>query len=887
MVFPFFIMVIMTIIFFSFINCLYCDYCYCGCFKYNPNKKSENYFNKLFLYLAISSTFYIGGGVLNQYRMNYVDLYIQYTTCQLLSNSVYQVITGVNLTNSDNKGAADLTINWSGLNYLNSTFTSYYQDLVQFRTSLVGSTYLGENDYVNEAYQTLQQGINNYTFYTQNNSFQMADPNGQTINKFKLNYVCGKCKTTNLAIEEAYNEINQTLYKWQSDISVFRTKLFDELVSTSGWTLMKQQHDDVLLNIRIAKYKTYKFYNIVMDNYSTTLEIYHAFKYTELICFIINAIFIIGGIIGYRLVNNSIKKFDEKATTLNYKGAAERENQTVKNRWIFHLVINCNMLTSILLNGFSFIAILIGVFVFEGGTVMQDYFYNNGLMHNFTFIPHGDLMDLCVSQKQGGGTVNNYFNFVYFYNYHKLILNQTAYIIEQYSNDLPNTNYQYLQNYVQSMALNNFYDITNNSIIWDNVNEEQINYFLLELPSYKYIPTPPDEFLQQYTDWNYTSSNNITHPNFQRLWCSNYTSFDIWTDSFQNCLNNHPNTTAKNAISPVKDGTQQCYNIMIPPSSGQPCADNTLPNCYVSGFMVRYSGENDFANCNVPVQNLAASSVSSSQNYFIQKINSLLTYSKYEDILRSNLNDILTVYKNNFQNLIDANYQNYKIILRNASNFYISLQPNFDNFRQYFNKNENQTFYAGQLDKIGILKNSNCSFWNNQTKVFLFSKSLLGEEFFGMSILLLGLTIFLFINGSLTMLTFFNLRTNQELAYIKNNLNNIDALEAKEKKFFYATDEYIETNDRILMGIDEIDKPNFENKSKRGTVSTFRKSLKMRTNSIVRVHNFNVQDLEENKKYEVIANFIKKQEKERDKRFNAEKKKKIEDEVIKKDDEIN
>lgn len=82
--------------------------------------------------------------------------------------------------------------------------------------------------------------------------------------------------------------------------------------------------------------------------------------------------------------------------------------------------------------------------------------------------------------------------------------------------------------------------------------------------------------------------------------------------------------------------------------------------------------------------------------------------------------------------------------------------------------------------------------------------TLVAEQLFGISIIYLGITIFLFLNGILALLTYMKLNTDAELGRIKTDLNSIKAMENKEKNFFYANTKYIETEDAIAMGLKEV-----------------------------------------------------------------------------------
>lgn len=862
----------MLICTFAFCNCLYFNYCYCCCFIYTPEKKPDSYFTRLFILLAISTVLYIAGGVFTQSRMQSLSTYEQYTICQLISNDVYQIITGVNLTYSENKGNADASINWSGITFLNSSFITYISKVEDFRISIMDKEYLSATDPALSNYTTLLTGIREFETYTTTNKFEVVDPNGETDPVFNITYVCTRCQNTS-AVVAAEKEINDTYYAWDQWMNDYREIIYHNYLDPEGWNETMQIHSDTVLQMRIASYKAFKFYNIVMDSSSSFDSTFSIFQSLELVAYIINAILCLVGIFGYRVVKNSITELDDKSEEMNYKGAVEREKQTVKGRWAFHLVINCNMFGSVYMAAFSLILILLAEFVFEGGMVMQHLFYDHGLIHNFTFVPHGQMIDDCVSTEVGN--VNDYFNFSYFWNYYNDMINRTETIKTKYAEEnLPATPlYDALISFGKNIAVSDFHSESNSSLIWDP-NGEQINYFLYPLSDYKYITTRPSEVLQMFTDYGFVppSYNPMHYTNQQKLYCTTYTAYDFWAANNNDCEGYPP----INIITPIKNTTTLCYSFDLQLPSEDTCSNIYLPNCYINYYMTRYSNDNDFKFCTVDPTTLQANFASSSRDYFEQKVQSLLTYAKYEDINRMRMENFISEYNSQLDLLISQNLTLYKANLRDAYNYYINLTDQFVALKEQFIKDENVVYIGKQLDKNGIMKNTDCSFVRNTTKVFVFSRSLLAEEFFGLSIVLIGLVLFLLVNASVTVVIFLRLRTNKELSEIKSNLNTIKSIEDKERRYFFQPNKYIETEDLRMLGLDDA------SNLKRASPLNKRESIytkQTKKGSISKIIMANKIPDSSEKDFAIIRKFVEREERDYDKRKKEEEYKKKDDYV--------
>jgi hypothetical protein len=507
---------------------------------------------------------------------------------------------------------------------------------------------------------------------------------------------------------------------------------------------------------------------------------------------------------------------------------------------------------------------------------MQEDFYWRGKFYNFTFLPHGDFLDTCETEGINKGTVDNYFNFKYLYDRYTYLSDETTKLKNSFQeNKIPDfVKFNDFVESVDNMNLGDFQSTKDPELKWD-VNGEQINYFLYPLKNYKYIKTPPTEVLEEYTDYFFVPPLGTNFTNRQTAWCAAMTSYDIWTDSSQTCKSRF-SLVSKTQISPLKESNYTCFGLTIELISDS-CPDLTIPNCYISYYLTRYSIDSDFRFCSVPKAILEINFVSTSRDYFLSRISSLLTSAKYEDLNKKQLETMLLKYKNNAQTMIKEKFNIYIQGLKDAYNYYITLYSQIIDLRKNFIKYENVTkLTTGQLDKSGLMKNSNCTFMKSNERVFHYARSLIAEEFFGLSIVYLGMAIFLFINASIATLVFIKLRTEKELSEIRNNLLTIKSIEDRERKYFFKAYDYIETEDARHMGIDLNNKSAFS--SLGGLINTKtlirlftrKKEVKEKDEK-----NKNAVDAK-TKSFAIIDRFIKREEKNFEERIRIERENKIE-----------
>jgi hypothetical protein len=84
---------------------------------------------------------------------------------------------------------------------------------------------------------------------------------------------------------------------------------------------------------------------------------------------------------------------------------------------------------------------------------------------------------------------------------------------------------------------------------------------------------------------------------------------------------------------------------------------------------------------------------------------------------------------------------------------------------------------------------------NDNYYAFHYMTNDISQELFGIALTTLGLSIFLFINGSLVVVAFFKLRTYREIENIKWVKETIKQIENKDLRFFFRANNYIDSED--------------------------------------------------------------------------------------------
>jgi len=118
--------------------------------------------------------------------------------CEAFNTNVFQMMTGMNNTNSDLKGVSE-DLNWSGLDYFKAKYDEYlaaykvFHDNIQLYTDIASTSF----DLAKANFDNLTQGISQFDSYIQNTPFNFTDPNSvdaQSYNiPFDITYQCGEC----------------------------------------------------------------------------------------------------------------------------------------------------------------------------------------------------------------------------------------------------------------------------------------------------------------------------------------------------------------------------------------------------------------------------------------------------------------------------------------------------------------------------------------------------------------------------------------------------------------------------------------------------------------------------------------------------------------------
>ena len=89
----------------------------------------------------------------------------------------------------------------------------------------------------------------------------------------------------------------------------------------------------------------------------------------------------------------------EVTDTYQFQDINERNLTKVKYRWTFHVVVNLNMITSVLLCLYSIILLFFGVYSYEYSVTANNLFYNNKTskysLKNYSFMSNGKIYILC------------------------------------------------------------------------------------------------------------------------------------------------------------------------------------------------------------------------------------------------------------------------------------------------------------------------------------------------------------------------------------------------------------------------------------------------------------------------------------------------------------
>ena len=175
---------------FSFMNCMYFNYCYFKCFDYTILQKNPAFFKILFFFVAFYSLLYIAVGVFNEYRFTILNTGRNYFMCEAMLLNVFIMVKGKDITLLDSRDF-DKNINWNGLENLYDHFNIYYNtSLLQLKNKINSSLNFKTETPAQTYSADLINGMTLLNLYIDSTNFTFEDPNVV----FNKTYKCFDCK---------------------------------------------------------------------------------------------------------------------------------------------------------------------------------------------------------------------------------------------------------------------------------------------------------------------------------------------------------------------------------------------------------------------------------------------------------------------------------------------------------------------------------------------------------------------------------------------------------------------------------------------------------------------------------------------------------------------
>jgi len=203
LIFPFVFICIFIFLSVAIFNCLYCNFCYCGSFRFTIIARSKEFFNKITLFLIILGLVFSGVYVIIQQRIILMNQYANYLTCEILNKNVITFLSNNNYARDFMKEENDT----KGLIQLRDNYRNTYQkNMDKLKTDVNSSSLISVNSPLDDEMKNIQQGLNLFNQYVQNNTFAFADYNNkETGINFNFTYVCKTCKDL---LSDIYNTSN-------------------------------------------------------------------------------------------------------------------------------------------------------------------------------------------------------------------------------------------------------------------------------------------------------------------------------------------------------------------------------------------------------------------------------------------------------------------------------------------------------------------------------------------------------------------------------------------------------------------------------------------------------------------------------------------------------
>ena len=176
-------------------------------------------------------------------------------------------------------------------------------------------------------------------------------------------------------------------------------------------------------------------------------------------------------------------------------------------------------------------------------------------------------------------------------------------------------------------------------------------------------------------------------------------------------------------------------------------------------------------------------------NDYIEYINYYLENSLEPFALNDTMSKIIINMQETFKEKVDALYTTYLNDFNTSANAIID----------FWNTASILLDILGSDKDESLNSKTECTFIGNLTRTFEFSKNVFGEEFFGLSILYICLSICLFVNTCLVIVLKMNLRSNKEIS-IHTALESIKTdLALQEDKFFRNENNFIDDDDQLIL----------------------------------------------------------------------------------------
>ena len=744
--FPLFTLIILTLCYISLMNCLYLNFCFCGCWIYKIQNESS--IKKITTSIIVSIIVYIviAGFILirlTSLRESFKEMF-----CEVVSTTVFMPLLANNITTIDKSQ----TNSWKGLIQLNSTLTSIHTQIqelgVLFSNKSLDSSGI---DNFTKDYDML---VSEFDFFF--DTFITSSPSKSELkiedNEFNLIFYSNDYDTLVRLISESKEELESLVKSNEKNI----TEINDLLISYFNENANEGSSFDLEVNLRTEIFKTFRFYNTIDTMYHDYVTYYTIANVLQYIFFITNSIFVILCVIlGLKIKN----------VLFTHTVDEEKKEKLLKRRWIYNLSINYNLLISLVYMIFSFILFFLAISLYEGGIVFEEDFFNNYLMSNFSFVSNGEFIDKCHKDNYILDLilVNSSFSKLQEINYK---VNEIRNAFPKYidsSNDWSKRHKYYdLIDTIYNLSSHNFYanKTIDNTIItfqWNELNLSQIwldpfyepnNYSLLRTDS-------PIYYLNDFTDFNrrkfvtYCNSSGNYSTLTQNFFVVNSTKRDIspekvhnLTEKFQKEVENNEDSPKFNIISDLTT-TINIYNI--------------------------------------------CDSINSTE--YIEYIRNYLEYALDPFILNDTMSKKIITMQETFKEKVDALYTTYLNDFNQSANAIIDFWNTASILLDILSSDKDESLNS----------KTECTFIGNLTRTFEFSKNVFGEEFFGLSILYICLSISLFVNTSLVILLKMNLRSNKEIS-IHSALESIKTdLALQEDKFFRNENNFIDDDDQLIL----------------------------------------------------------------------------------------